>query len=89
MIVFCIEIIFQRNCLGSDCRGVENLLLVDANTLTFKSDQFLYFFDVNTKVLTSIKCSEQSIGAITVGSITRKEEKKNVCNKYYDFSFFP
>ncbi|XP_055326896.1 uncharacterized protein LOC129580473 [Sitodiplosis mosellana] len=66
------QIISFKNHLGSDCRGVENLLLVDADTLAFKSGQFLYFFIISAKVLSSTKCTEQSIGAIT----------KNVTNNH-------
>ncbi|XP_031617014.1 uncharacterized protein LOC116336928 isoform X2 [Contarinia nasturtii] len=60
------RILSFENFIGSDCRGVEDLLLMDAETLAFKSGQYLYFFKINTKILTSMKCTDGLIGAITM-----------------------
>lgn len=55
-----------RNFVGTDCRCVEHLLLVDSENLAFKSGKSLYFFNINAKTLTIGKRADGSIGAITV-----------------------
>lgn len=56
----------QRNFVGTECRGIENLLLMDRNTLAFKSGKCLYFFDITQKILSIGKRTDGLIGAITV-----------------------
>lgn len=56
----------QRNFVGTDCRSVENLLLVDRETLAFKSGNSLYFFNITLKTLSIGMRADGLIGAITV-----------------------
>lgn len=62
----CVCVCGFRNSIGSSCRGVENLLLIDNETLAFKSENYVFFFNIDTQTLSIAKRADGFIGAITV-----------------------